>query len=248
MKFTLTCSQPTLQFNGITGTVELNWPFQYLFACGGKEQSNLNDGMKLVVSSSAGHVTGSWIPDPGTNPGPLDEPIIVRDGVHSGGTGTCLHFTNTTAHVTFTGLVPSLFDNWIASSIEKWFQRAAGVKYYLGFSKETNDLKFGSNDVGFLFQLNSLRLSFYPDANATTLSMWIELKRDSPAGERTQDPKFKPDGANAIDPIPSGQTASIIFSHNSMAELYLIVSLTRRPILKANIAYTSEACAWCTGI
>lgn len=231
MKFTVTCSQPTLQFNGTTGTVELNWPFKYLFACGGKEQSSLRDGMKLVVSSSVADVTGSWISDPGTEPGPLDEPIIVRDGVHSGGTGTCLHFTNTTAHVTFTDPVPSLFDSWIASSIEKWFQRAAGLKYYLGFSKETNDLKFGSNDVGFLFQLNSLRLSFYPNANgatATTLSMWIELKRDSTAGERSQDPRFKPDGANAIDPIPSGRTASIIFSHNSMAELYLIVSLTCR--------------------
>lgn len=218
LNFGLQLLTPAIQFNRETEHVDFSCALSGSFQCDG-EEFKLTDNLQLDLSISLVNVAGTW-GEPACTADTSGEAVVVKDSGAQFDKDICLHFKSPTTTIRSTGGAELDASNaGIAGIIVQHFQSPAGLKYWL--KSEGGDTGPGGIwPSSFYFTFESSERG-----RSTTLSTWIRLRGSSSKGEPLENLKFAPDGNTRVNPIPSGCTASIIFSHQIMAEFYLMVTI-----------------------
>ena len=228
-------SNPTIQFQDSTGFVTLTCPFTgtyTYFVAGKSEVTPFPAGLQLQLSTSLVNVSGSWDSNSDFQPGPNtpspSQWVVLMDPGADIAQAVCIDFTNLTANVSNT---PSgntgegnlaTFNSWIIGFVTAHFQ-GVSLRYYLAGVSNQYDPNYAGSEV---LQPTSFCFTVVRGDAANnspgTLNMRIGLKGGSGQREGQAHLVFAPNGQE-VDPIPSGNNASVIFSHDTMANLFLKV-------------------------
>lgn len=234
LSITLNLSNPVLQFVD-TSTVTFSCPASGSYQI--TSETPLPDpvafsGLQIVISTSLVNVAGVVSTDQGEWQPGSDQPSpsnwsVSLDPESDTTRAVCINFKNCTATVNWSG-DPGL-SAIIAQYIEDYFDDAVGLQYYIAALSNVY-----ANDPGAdALQPTSFCFTVIPGNTAEsipgTLCIWIGVKGGANNGTQPSgqtDLQFAP-GGKSLTPLPSSNTASIIFSHDIMANLFLTVRVNR---------------------
>ncbi|GKT82048.1 hypothetical protein ColTof4_14471 [Colletotrichum tofieldiae] len=226
--FDIKLLQPTLRFvdssNNITVTCGLAGSYHI---DGGSKVINIDTGLVVVLSTNLVNVSGEWHletgfqPKTGVTPA-ADDYITLLDPNSSVTQGICINFARCKASIengpngAATESRLANLSKTMKSNIEQHFASAAGLRYCLAALSNHYEQDVNGSEV---LQPTAFCFTMQPD----TLLTWIGLKGGPDNGKR-QSAKtmlaFAP-GSKAMSPIPKGNSASIIFSQDTIVNLFL---------------------------
>ena len=206
---------------GITGSYKVK---------GSDEKTDLPSGLLCVISTSLQNVAGEWhrgeewkADEAASTSG--DNYIEVLEPDSNKARGVCIDFAHCSASITDSpgrkveeGELAQL-EGWLKAYLEKHFANMAGLRYCI--AAVSNHYYPKGKDTQVL-QPTHFCFTVMPGM----LLMWIGLKGGPDNGTRQSEKTslaFAPD-SKVVPPIPDGHSASIIFSHFTMANLFLKVS------------------------
>ncbi|KAJ5359332.1 uncharacterized protein N7496_011745 [Penicillium cataractarum] len=232
-------SNPELQFVDASCNVTFTCPFTgtYTFYFDGNPTTpqSFGPGLQLSISTSLANVEGTYDGDWQPNSGSINPSnyVVLMEPGSNVAQGVCLDFTNITAVIENAPGGQNSADqlatvsNMMADEVSSYFQQAGGVNYYLA---ALSNAPQGDSPKEIALQPVSFAFSAVP-ANSNenipaTLCMWIGLQGGNGAQFQSgQTPlSFQP-GSSPITPLPQGKSASIIFSHSVMGNLFLAPAL-----------------------
>ncbi|KPM39266.1 hypothetical protein AK830_g7307 [Neonectria ditissima] len=229
--YNLTLLKPTLKFVdtsnitvtcGLTGTVHLD---------GSSDVGDLPEGLICTISTSLVNVAGEWHSEDGWKPKTADEDkdhrredgyVTVLEPDSNVTRGVCVDFTN--CSVVLRSTDPDEDVTRYAASLNarltSHFDRVGGLRYCLA---AVNNHFNPDSQQGQVLQPTHFCFTIAPGV----LMTWIGLKGGPGNGSRQSGKTslaFAPN-SSVMSPVPEGRTASIIFSHATMMNLFLKPSL-----------------------
>jgi hypothetical protein len=229
---------PSLQFADEEGDVHFSVPFSGSIKTTRKKDKNAVETkfakVKIVIVAPLSSVHGTTNADGDFTPSPSSAQfkpgaVILMDPGVKTTYGVCINLPNllsadikndtdgTTSNDELVNI-----DAIVKATLEKKF-KDEGLRYCL--AALSNDYKPDST-TSLVLQPKHFAFSVaHSDDDGSALSLWILLKGNPNAGPGSPLP-FAPQGRR-LNPIPSGRTASIIFSHRVMATHFLVPSLQK---------------------
>ncbi|CAK7229216.1 hypothetical protein SCUCBS95973_007146 [Sporothrix curviconia] len=247
--FSVQLLQPTLQFvdtsNAVTLTFGLAGSFQVKDVPGAKPVP-LPSGLTCELSTSLVNAAGQWqdqgwVPAEGSQPAP-DSFVTALEPGASVARGICIDLSKCKAVLSqvpgaaINGSTMATLKPLMASFIEEHFA-SHGLRLCLAAVSNHYNVSDKASAV-----LQPTHFCF--TVAGGVLMIWIGLKGGRETGTRASGQTalvFAP-GAQAVSPIPQGSTASIVFSHDTMANLFL------KPSLKASPSVDDTKEVKCTSI
>lgn len=232
--FNVKLQQPTMKFVDTTNNIVVTMGLVGQYNVNGSDRKiNLPSGLTCEVGTSLVNVAGEWHED-GWKPKPQqqtsgDSFVVVLEPGASEARGICIDLTKCKAVLGETpgaNIPPGTkahLSPLINTFIEQHFAEH-GLRLCLAAVSNHFDVNDRDSEV-----LQPQHFCFTVASGA--LMTWIGLKGGPNTGTRQSGKtslSFAP-GASAISPIPDGSTASIIFSHSTMANLFLSRALKQSP-------------------
>ncbi|OJJ43182.1 hypothetical protein ASPZODRAFT_2118013 [Penicilliopsis zonata CBS 506.65] len=193
----------------------------------------------MQQNGDAMYVKGEWHSEQGWLPNDTEpvgnDFITVLEPQESTGRGVCIDFRKCKANITDGSPDGKIPEGDLARLmalkpyLEVHFAQAAGLKYCLAAINNHFEPDDSASEV---LQPTEFCFTVIPGV----LMMWVGLKGGRETGSRGSGQTsliFAPN-STSLSPIPSGRTASIIFSQNTMTNLFL------KPALQSNSAIDEQ--------
>ncbi|OIW32925.1 hypothetical protein CONLIGDRAFT_666337 [Coniochaeta ligniaria NRRL 30616] len=241
----LTLANPVLQFKGSDGRVELFFDLagSYQDKKEGSEAEKIPEHTQLVVSTRLVHVRGSIVgegtvsshftPDEGAS-GHGHEKITIMKPGQKQAASVAIDLQHVEVRCRAAPGKPELSEEQtkflkglVAVGINRHFREAAGLTFYLGCVSSTP----ATSPNSIVLHPRAFCFSTVPASSDQSddgaLCLWIAVQDGN--GNYAVPTEDKPLSLTisgmSYNPIPSGKTASVIFAHDLMANLFLLPAL-----------------------
>lgn len=231
--------KPSLQILDHEGNITFSTPFTGSNAItrkrDGKTKTTKFENVKVVITSSLAAIQGTtnaagkFTPKSSPEPSRAGAVKVIEPGKDVS-LGICIDFPSLlSVDINNDGQGGNTADqldrltNLVKAKIERRFKEA-GFQYCLaGLNNET------PKDRGSSIVLQPARFTFsvvHGDINTSAVCMGVLLQDNPNAGDNPPSIQFAPNG-KVVNPIPTGRTASVIFSHRVMASLFIVPGLSK---------------------
>lgn len=210
-----------------------------------QDSMKVPSGYKCEISTSLVNVEGEWHATDGWQPSPdaataTSKPannwITFLEKDSNKARGVCIDFTN--SKITLRGSDSTSMNTMMREYLDEYFTKIAGLRYCLAAVSNHIDTSDAKSHV---LKPTTFCFTVMPDV----LMTWIGVQGGPANGKRPSKEStlyFAPD-SRVVSPIPKNHTASVIFSHYIMMNLFIKVSFDRMMLVaaSANLAALFES-------
>lgn len=234
LTFTLNISDPCLQFVDSVGSVQLILRFTGTYTLGSNKPHPFPEHLQIVITTNLVNVSGIadagvFVPSPTSPLKPGNWISLIDNKTAQASQAVCLNLTKIEAKIdnapsgaTDIGKLAA-YNDMFSRRLATYITQTAGLHFYIG---GISNLVAEERDVttlrpkSFCFSV----IPAYPDKQEpAVLCTWIGLEGGSANLPGPTLLVFDPNG-KPVNPLPQGKSASVIFSHNTLANLFLKAS------------------------